>query len=352
MARTLWLSLLLLSTLGCARSRGTQAPVPAAPRSSATPQPPSRELASDARYGDLVRSATELEPSAPPSGTCLLTARGGGFALTAEVASSVRPLPIPPSDLDELLKRAAHVDLLGPWGRYGSGDAPLALAAFTLHAPAPRALALIVTDLGIALRGPSGGASIARDGLSPEQLASALPPREGSIVFVSAEATVPLSTLSELLDQLTREGRSVSLATPLAPDTRLPPSVSASAPPSGCDDGLSATDAPEGSIPDGELARGLQPLREALPDCLVRGDAPGAAGGRVVLAFRINESGRVQESCLSSDDIGDPGVAACVTGLARSLRFEPPSPKGVLDIELPLALRPAVGATLPPFCAR
>jgi hypothetical protein len=84
---------------------------------------------------------------------------------------------------------------------------------------------------------------------------------------------------------------------------------------------------------------GIAPLKERAPDCLLRGDARGAAGGRLTIAFRVAADGRVQEACISSDELGDPGVAACVVDLARTLRFAPLAAGGVLDLELPILLR-------------
>jgi hypothetical protein len=303
---------------------------------------------------DLVRAALALEGRPQPAPTCLLAAHTDAYEFPAELASAVRPLPLPSGDLDPLLKSARSIELLSAWGRYGSGDSALALASFTTHAPARDALALIVTDRGIALRGPSGSHVAPHDELELERAVDQLAGASASdrIVFVAAEASVPVSAVHGVLAALGARGLPAALAVNLASDTKLPLPASANAHAQRCEDGLPPTDAADGNLEASELTNGLAALKEQLPDCLARGDARGAAGGRLTLAFRINQSGRVQESCVTRDDIGDPGVAACVNGLARTLRFAPPAPTGVLDIELPLALRPTSSKTQPPSCSR
>jgi hypothetical protein len=117
-----------------------------------------------------------------------------------------------------------------------------------------------------------------------------------------------------------------------------------------CPDGLPATDAPEGNLPLPTLTAGIAPLKEQAPDCLGRGDARGAAGGQLAIALRVDARGKVEQACLARDELGDAAVAACVIDLARRLSFAPPSPSGVLDLELPLLLRPSVRAGQRPIC--
>ncbi|MDB4985248.1 MAG: hypothetical protein JWN04_426 [Myxococcaceae bacterium] len=306
----------------------------------------SEVLAKDAHYADLVRAASELEgstrePSSRPS-TCLLAQTGSDFRLRAELASAVRPLPLPPDDLDQSMKNAAHVELLSAWGRHGDGNGKLALAAFSSSAPTSTAFALLLTDRGLALRSPSGSTAAPLDELDLPRALSALAtldPARSANVFVAAEASFPLRELYRVLAGLGAAQRRVVLAVSLAPNTALPLPVSATAKVARCPDGLSATDAPEGSLPASELMAGIAPLKEHAADCLARGDARGAAGGRLRIAFRIAANGHVQEACIVSDQLDDAGVANCVIGLASQLRFAPPSPTGVLDLELPIALQ-------------
>lgn len=323
-------------------------------------------FAHDAPYSELVRAASASEASLEPAhDACIMRARDRGYALTAELAPAVRPLPLPPSDLDEALKHAESVELLSAWGRYGEGSAPLALASFTAAAPTHGALALVLTDRGIALRPASAHTASLHEGarvqpsstmqtrasLSLQEALAQLANQPAALVFVTAEAALPLSKLYETLAALDARGVFVVLAVALASDVRLPPPVAARVRPVRCDDGLSATDAPEGALDANALRQGLTPLRERVLACLTQGDAPGAAGGRLRLALRIAASGGVQEACVPEDGIGDPGVAACVVELARTLRFAPPAPSGVVDIELPLVLEPSASPTQRPLCA-
>ena len=285
-----------------------------------------------------------------PAAECLLARRAGSFELGAELGAAIRPLPLPAADLDPALKQSESVELLSGWGRYGNGGAQLALASFTTHGPAASAMALIMTDRGLALRAPSGVPAPPRSELSIEAALTELARTPAQLVFVAAEAGVALATLHELLAALEARALPVALAVNLSTDTRLPPPGGGQARAARCDDGLPATAAADGELDPSELARGLAPLKEQLAACLTRGDARGAAGGQLTLAFRINEGGQVQDACIARDDIGDPGVAACVTEVARTLRFAPPAPSGVLDIELPLSLRQPPSAAQRPTC--
>ena len=71
---------------------------------------------------------------------------------------------------------------------------------------------------------------------------------------------------------------------------------------------------------------------ERAPDCLTQGGAQGAAGGKITLAMRIDAQGRVAESCVQRDELGDPVIAACVLELTRGLAFPAPQPAGVVEV--------------------
>lgn len=304
-------------------------------------------------YAELVRSATELENAQRETRACLLQEVSSGYRLRAAVSSAVRPLPAPPEDLDEALKNAERVELLSAWGRYGDGNGKLALAAFTGSAPAHDALAVLLTDRGIALRGPSGSQVAPLDGLDvPRLLAAlnALDARSSASVFLAAEARVPLTQVYGVLTALAEQQREVVLAVPLSSNTTLPLPASATAKVPLCGDGLSATDAAEGSLPAGTLMAEVAPLREHAADCLARGDARGAAGGKLSLALRVAADGHVQEACITRDELADAAVLSCVIGLASQLRFTPPSPSGVVDLELPIVLRASPQAVQHPTC--
>lgn len=314
--------------------------------SSATP---SRELEADARYVDLVRVAGALEATTPPPDpACLLRKAEGHYALASELTPAVRPLPLPAEELNAALKGPGGVELLSPWGRYGDGSGSLALVSFSPHAPARTALALLLTDRGLSLRSASGGGTLRQDELDLAAALAALAAHADALVFVAAEAAVSVAAFHETLAALAERGVAATLAVNLAGGTALPAPAAAQV--ARCSDGLPATSAPEGELDVPVLARGLEPFKQLLPECLARGDAPGAAGGRATVSFRINASGRVQEACIGAGDIDDSGVLSCVLELARGLSFAPPTPSGVIDIELPLALRPGSTSAPPLVC--
>jgi hypothetical protein len=322
---------------------------------AAEPAPPNDRLRPEASFAELVHSAGQLDGRARPPAACLLARTASGFVLGGEVAAAVRPLPPAPDELDEVLKSVERVELLSAWGRHGDGNGKLALVGFTASAPARSAVALILTDQGLSLRGASGSAVTPRDGLDRNAALAALAAlssRETApTIFVSAEASIALRDVYALLEVLSLRGLEVVLSVSLATNTTLPLPASATAQVSRCEDGLSATDAPEGSLSSGDILAGIAPLKESAPDCLLRGDARGAAGGRLTVSFRVAANGRVQEACIAHDELGDPGVLACVIDIARALSFAPPSAGGVLDIKLPIVLRASSRAVQRAACA-
>jgi hypothetical protein len=340
----------LMVLAGCAHapvSAPPASPEPAEAAPAASPAVATRELAESATYADLVRSAGLLDGVDAPN-ACLLAREAGAFRLAAEVRGGLRPLPAPAAELDDLLQSGTTVQVLTPWGRYGDARAPLALASLTAFPPAPRALALLLTDRGVSVRGVTESAQTGT--VSPDNLAT-LGSLDGVAVFVTAEAQVSVEQLYELLEELTRLRANVALAVDLATVASLP-AAAAPAQVARCPDGLPETAALGGDLSRDALLAGLSPLQEHAPACLTQGaSAAGAAGGKLVLGLRIDERGAVSETCVVADQLGDSGVAACVLNLARGLRFEPPSPPGLVDVELPLLLRPHSSPAQAAVCA-
>ncbi len=336
-----WLSLLVWS-VACAPK--PVAPVALAPPPAAAPI--GDHLSAQASYADLVRSAaTLLEQERPAS--CLLAREPGGFQLRAELASSIRPLPTPSDDLDGLLKQAERAELLGAWGRHGDGSAKLALVSFTLSAPTREGVAIVATDRGLSVRGASTTGLLPRDALDVAQAVAAIAQLPDAVVFVAAEAHYPLAKLTDLLAALAQ--REVTLATNLAEDTALRPRAPVRV--TRCPEGLPATTDPEGTLPGAALREGVAPLRDAGAACLLRGDARGAAGGRISVGLRIDARGRIGQACVIRDELQDDAVAGCVIELAQRLSFPPPQPAGVVDVELPVALSPGSRVVQPALCA-
>ncbi|MET0284162.1 MAG: hypothetical protein ABW352_06820, partial [Polyangiales bacterium] len=261
--------------------------------------------------------------------------------------SSIRPLPAPAEDLDLLLKQSEQAELLGAWGRHGDGTAKLALVSFTLTPPTREGVAIVATDRGLSVRGASTTGLTPRDQLDVAQALAAIAQLPEAAVYVAAEASYPLAKLAALLGALA--GREVTLATNLSADTSLRPRAATRV--TRCPEGLPNTTEPEGALPGAALLEGVAPLRAAGADCLLSGDARGAAGGRLTVGLRIDARGQVSQACVVHDELHDDAVAGCVTELAHRLTFPPPSPAGVVDVELPVALRPGSRVVQPPLCA-
>jgi hypothetical protein len=333
----------LLLALSACSPKPVVAPPPSPP--SLQRQPLGDHFAESATFADLVRAAGELIDNDRPS-ACLLAREPGGFQLRAELASSIRPLPLPADDLDPLLKQSDHAELLSAWGRHGDGSAQLALVSFTLAPPTREGVAIVATDRGLSVRGASGSGLVARDALDTEHAVAALEQLPDAVVFVAAEAHYPIAKLADLLAALST--REVALATNLSDDTALRPRAPTRV--TRCPEGLPATNEPDGALPTEALLTGVAPLKDAAPECLLRGDARGAAGGRLTLGLRIDARGQVAQACVIRDELNDDAVAGCVTELAHQLSFPPPAPAGVLDVQLPVALRPGPRVVQPALC--
>jgi hypothetical protein len=164
---------------------------------------------------------------------------------------------------------------------------------------------------------------------------------------------VPLTALADLLDRIpaSHAGR-VTLAVALEEGTRLPatPAVSGGETAELCPEGLPelAEDAPFGDLAPDRIRSALDPLRRGAELCVGTSSGPGAAGGRVVMAVRIDPQGRVEAACAMEDSTGDAALRACLARAARELAFDPPG--GYVDFTLPLALEPGITQRQVPVC--
>jgi hypothetical protein len=342
----------MLGLCACVQPRAAPVAQPA-PHAPATPTdrsaaPASLELS--ATYADLVRLAAQRDGQPAADARCLLARDARSLTLAGEVTSAVRPLPQPSDELEAALERTITVNLLSLFGRHGDTPGALTLVAFSALPPARDALALIATDHGYYLRGTRAGAPL----LNRQPLSAALDAlagREGATLFVAAEAQVGLGELLSVLAALDERAQPAALAVNLAPNTTLPEPRAAEGD-ALCPTGLDETAAPTGELSVAQLQGGLAGLREHAGDCLSQADVRGAAGGKLALALRIGASGRVEAACVMSDETGDAHLRACLLGQARQLSFPAPRPAGSVDVQLPLALRPAPGGATPLLCAR
>ncbi len=361
------LLLMLFSILGCSGSERpaveTSSNAPNPPVADASPEepPPSgpRAVGGTATFGDLVDAASVLDERGEGASTeaCMLRRprrRGWPWILEADVASSVRPIPEAPDDLDARMVRSGlPVLVFSRWGQIGSRAYDVALASITSAPPMPgqSTVVLILTGRGYYLRttdrrisaGRISPRPIPRGGRLIEEI------QEDSLVFVTAEADVPLADLSRLLSVLP-EGTPVSLCVALEEDIRIPDPPE---PPADRDTGL----CPEGlPTPGDELEAGalerallvgaLGPLRRRARECLESAAGTRAAGGLVELMMRIGVEGRVTDACVRSDELGGTQLRHCLIESARATRFPTPRPSGYVDVSLPLRLVPSYQSAL------
>lgn len=305
---------------------------------------PAPELAPDFRALVAMAAAREGEPDAH----CVLAREPGGLRIVGVSSPALRPLPPPDVDVDAALARSALVNILTPFGRYGAAADALSLASFTYAPPTREALALVVSDQGIALRGTRAEVAPG-DKLTRAQVLQALAALPPATVFVSAEAQVPASELAELLRTLQEQRVPVALAVNLAPATRLgeaPPLPTVEL----CAGGLPDTSEPEGVLDASALANTLSELRTHAAECLGSAEPQGMAGGSMSLLLRVRADGALGHACFDRDEIGDARLRACILGQAQKLRFPAPKPRGSVDLALPLKLAPSHLPAAPLLC--
>jgi hypothetical protein len=320
-----------------ARASAPTAPVAALEPSEVTPDRPEPAHESAADYRALVRAAAAREGTDDAS--CLFARDAGGLRMLGYSNAALRPLPSPEVELDAALAQSVSVNVLTPFGRYGGALGALTLASFTYAPPTREAVALVITDQGIALRGTTASVPM-RDKLPVAQAVQAVTALMPATVFVAAEAQVSTLALADLLGALQAQRVPVALAVNLAPATRLPeppPAPSADI----CPSGLPDTNEAEGALDVSALAPALSDLRTHAAECLNSAEPRGMAGGHLSLLLRVSESGALADACIDRDETGDGRLRACILAQAKKLRFPQPAPRGSVDLALPLALVPA-----------
>jgi hypothetical protein len=312
-----------------------------------TPDAPPPDAPAD-DYAALVRQVVARDgQSVVAESACLVERIDSRLRIGGQASPALRPLPLPSADLDAQLARSVSVNVLTGFGRYGAAPGTLTLAAFSATTPAREALALIVTDQGVAVRGVDARLPM-QNQLTREAAVRAAVLLQPATVFVAAEAAVATSLLAELLTALDSQRVPVALAVDVPAEAALPaPAPSQVA---ACPEGLPSTAEAEGELPLNQITPVLAQLRSVAGDCLSNADARGAAGGRVRVMLRVAPNGSVGEACISADETGDSRLLACIVAAARSLRFPAPSPSGSVDLELPLALAPNFAAPAPLLC--
>lgn len=325
----------------------------------ATAQPASRRLETDTTFAQLVGRARSLEASgdAETRARCVLGRREGVLHLDASVAPAIRPLPEAFDGLAERLMQGAEVSVLSRWGR--RGDGPLALATITASAPlAESVVVLFVTPRGIYFRSAGGALperargnwalGRVRDGLASLALAP------GATVVVTADGSLLVSVVADVLEAITPLGLSAVLAVALPEGTPIPaePEPAARTAHETCEE-LPALrdDAVTGEVATTDLRRGAAQLSDVALACARSTSSLAVArGGRVDVLMRIGPDGGVVDACARADEIGDDAYRACLIGAARNLTFTRPIPPGYVDVSVPVRLRADATDALAPFC--
>jgi hypothetical protein len=162
------------------------------------------------------------------------------------------------------------------------------------------------------------------------------------MTLVTAEASVSLSALRDLLETLPREASpKVALAVVLAEDVRLPAPAPHTDDGRGlCPDGLPRLRGNVGELETADIVSALGPLRDGATQCMATATGPGAAGTRIGLAMRIGPDGRLAEACMTADSAADPVLRDCLLDAARATTFPAPDPPGSVDVILPMELVP------------
>lgn len=318
----------------------------------------SRDLGVAATFQDLVALASRLDDVTQQTleTSCLLSGEGP-YRLEADVAVAVRPLPSAPADLDERARVAPEAQALLRWGPVGQDG--LAVVSFAHpRPPTGRAALLVITDEGLYALGlghqlPAAAPAIPRKPFDEVTKAMAVF-RDVESLWVTAEAGVPMVRLRAVLDGVpTHLFGHVGFAVALADGTKLPSPLPAHDDGAGlCPDGLPPMDddAPLGDLDIVKIRETLSDLLVSGERCLAQARGPAALGGVVEQWLRVGPTGEVTDSCWSSDPLGDAALRSCLVSAAKTLRFAPPMPSGVVDLQLPVRLQPRWPAPASPVC--
>ncbi|MBN1653018.1 MAG: hypothetical protein JXA30_04505 [Deltaproteobacteria bacterium] len=365
-------SLAVLTISACGSSTESSQPLVRAPLekqpTEAVESPPfdrRRMLSVDSRFGDLIKTVNSLDRQDlhHSDQRCLLrhsAVTPGNWLLEADLAVAVRPLPEAPAELSRRLESVTgKIHLLTLWGRIGTEVGGIVLVAFTTTSPSSArlpAVALFLTERGVYLRHSDQDAEPTMQLLQLEDVGPSLAKiasQKAFTLYVTADAATPISALYDLLQRLPYPRHEVALAVALAAETRLPAPLAAETDSEvWCPDGLPLLleDLPEGDMPRADIVAAIAAIRGKTQACVSSADASAAAGGRVVVAFRVGASGKVENRCLVEDDIKNLALAKCILSTLDELRLPPPNPTGPVDIHLPLRLSPEGISGQRPVC--
>jgi hypothetical protein len=351
----------LLASISLFACHGTERETTPDPIAEPQPtQPASRQLDAETTFAELVGRARSIEASGDAESTarCVLSRRDGSLTLEASIAAAIHPLPDAQERLEERLMQGSRVTVLSRWGRIGDG--PFALVTITPSVPlADDTAVLVLTPRGIYLR--TTGADLAERargawalGRLGEGLTS-LGLHAGDTVVVTANGSMSVATVADVLEAITPLGVHAVLAVALPPDTPIPTEPTLPARPEAvlCE-ALPpvAADTASGDLRVEDVRRGAAALADIAIACARSTSSIAVArGGRVDLLMRVGPEGGVVDACARADDIDDDAYRHCLVGAARGLTFTPPIPPGYVDIAVPVRLRADTSDALTPLCA-
>jgi len=340
--------------------------------------PATRVLALDATFADLVGQAAALAEAGQGDEdlACLLRAApptGGAHRLEADLAPAIRPLPRPPAGTTATLRQSPPPTALTVWGRFGGrgADGPVLATFTTAPPPEPGDLVVSIPAQGAPVERPLTGAppaeaeaeDAAPGGSAPGSGNDGGPTDAGPTgerapaVVLTADAETPVRRMLDVMASHEDDWGEVVLAVLLPEGTRLPPPRTANVDEDPaqaamrCPDGLPAPSGPVGELPVDVVRSGIAPLVEATSGCTGQATGAVAGGGLLEIELRVTEDGRVDRACAATDEIGDPGFRACVLEAAEALRFPRPSPRGEVDVAVPLRIPEAAGLRQRPLCS-
>ena len=343
------------------------APAEAQPKEPAQPtapaiveaEPEPRTLSPNATFAELV-AAAQTPVSRGSSEACILRRadKTGPFRLEGDIAPSIRPLPAPGNDLAaRVANDEGPVRVLSTIGQSGSGE--LTVATFT-RAPVSsydHVRVVIVTGNHSYLRrtdAPMAG-RFSRP-LNDKQVVAMLNRGKSATprpVVVTASGDVKLTRLAQVMEQIDESPSAfVVLAVALPQGTELPSPPPAPKAAPLCPAGLPA---PSMTEPTGHLDKtATDALIKAVSGvgriCIQVAKGRATLGGNMTIHARIAADGTIPLTCASTDTAQDPSLRECVLRGLRALQLTPPSPPGVVDVTVPVQLRPALEKPQPAVC--
>lgn len=103
----------------------------------------------------------------------------------------------------------------------------------------------------------------------------------------------------------------------------------------------SAVESVDGSLDPKQISAAIKRRLAGIKNCYEQAlKRNPKLAGKIVIAFVIDENGKVSEASVDSDSMGDSGVAKCIISLIRRVRFPKPD-DGTVEASFPFVFTPA-----------